>query len=185
MADHVRRFRVSHQAVDYLTEQMWLTRELEGPLRDQLATDSWEPWAVVSNEASTERLEQFTTGWGKRTAPLPTMTISEAMSALGPSAVWLVPHPAARRGDPFLTAYDLSYLRSDAAVYFWCRDPNADQILATWQRATFAAGRIGVVTAMADHDPLSTVDLHDAARGVSLIVAEAYDGEGFLCCSRT
>jgi hypothetical protein len=184
MSEQVGQYRVSRKAVDYLLERMWLTRELEGPLRDQLATDRWEHWAVAWDAASVERLERFTTGWGRRTAPLPAPTVVEAMSALGPSAIWLVPHPAARPSDPFLTAYGRRYLQSEEAVYLACRDPTAEEVLATWQLAAFAAGRIGVVTTMAEHDPLSMVDLHEAARGVRLIVTDAYDGEGFLCYSR-
>ena len=127
MSEQVGQYRVSRKAVDYLLERMWLTRELEGPLRDQLATDRWEHWVVASDAASVERLERFTTGWGRRTAPLPAPTVVEAMSALGPSAIWLVPHPAARPSDPFLTAYDRRYLQSEEAVYLACRDPTAEE----------------------------------------------------------
>lgn len=183
-SEHLDRRGVPGAALDYLLERLWLARELEEPLRDQLSAGSWESWAIAPDAAPAERSERFAAGWGVRSAALPTATILEAMANLGAAAVWLVPDPLARPGDPFLATCHLPYLTSDAAVYHACRSPSAHEILATWQAAGSAVGCIGVVTTLAEQDPLASADLREAARDARLVVAEAYDGEGFLCCSR-
>jgi hypothetical protein len=99
----LERRPVPESAFDYPRRRAWLSRGLQRELERELTPERWEVWTLADPATPAARLARFAEGGALATDDLEaaiTREVSHA-PALAPTAVWLVPDPMARLGDPF------------------------------------------------------------------------------------
>lgn len=186
-APMVRR-DLSRRAVDYCRERLWLARGLEPSLRDAMATGDWSAWTFAGASMPQERVDDVRVGGlGSAVGDEQSVLgeVARAIVAAGPTAVWLVPDPMARPGDPLLANIDVVHLEIGDGVYYVACGRRPGELAAAWRAASSACGRIGVVINLPDTITATQSDLLEAGRSYGLVVVDAYDGEGALCLSES
>lgn len=149
-----------------------------------MMSGDWSAWTFAGAGVPQERVEDIAVGGlGAVVGDEQTVLceVAEAIVAAGSSAVWLVPDPMARPGDPLLA----NVVVIGDGVYYAARGRQPGELAAAWRAASSAAGRIAVVTNLADITTATQRDLFEAGRSARLIVVDAYDGEGALCLSKS
>jgi hypothetical protein len=177
---------LSGRAIDYCRERMWLARGLEPSLRDALASGDWNAWTFAAASVAQERLEDVGAGGLASLVGNERLVLGEVAQAMvlaGPTAVWLVPDPMARPGDPFLANVAVVHVDIGDGVSYVARGRRPGELAAAWRAASSACGRIGVVTNLPDTTTSTQTDVLEAGRSARLVVVDAYDGEGALYLS--
>jgi hypothetical protein len=172
----------------YARQQTWLARGLQRHFADTLTSDRWTAWTLAEASVPDVRLERFSEGGALcEGGEVRRALINELVAAMthdGPTAC-VVPDPMGRPGDPFLRRAQTPYIVVDDGVYYVERERDPDRLRTAWASAGSAAGQMGLVTTA---PPDSAAPTHEhllaAAAQATLIVFEAYDGEGALLFER-
>jgi hypothetical protein len=183
-----RRRAVAGSVFDHLREQAWLARGLERHFADTLTSDRWTAFTLAEASVPDERLERFSHGGAPcRGDGVKRGLVRELVAAMtrdGPTA-FVVPDPMARPGDRGLRRAQAPYIVIDDGVYYVERERDPDRVRLAWAWSGSAAGMMGFVTTA---PPDSAAPTHEhllaAAARATLLVFEAYDGEGALFFER-
>jgi hypothetical protein len=183
-----RRRAVVGRVFGYARQQTWLARGLQRHFADTLTSDRWTAWTLAEASVPDVRLERFSEGGALcEGGEVRRALINELVAAMthdGPTAC-VVPDPMGRPGDPFLRRAQTPYIVVDDGVYYVERERDPDRLRTAWASAGSAAGQMGLVTTA---PPDSAAPTHEhllaAAAQATLIVFEAYDGEGALLFER-
>ena len=182
------RRAVVEQAFEYARERAWLARGLQQHFTDSLTAERWSAWTRAEASVPDERLERFSDGGALcGSGEVRRGLISELVAAMSrdASAACVVPDPMGRPGDPFLWRTQAPYMVIEDGVYYVERERNPDRLSIAWDSAASAAGQMGLVTtASPDSAEPTHEQLLGAAARATLIVVEAYDGEGALFFAR-
>ena len=174
--------------MEYVRDQLWLTRGLAPYLETLFASTEWSAWTRADSSVPESRLARFAEGGATLSTGVEFGICAEVAEAMTgqPRAAWFVADPLARPGDPVLSTVELEYHAVDDAVYYVARPGDHAPVAEAWRQASSAAGQAGLVTT--NEPPKSGVD-GDALRRVAeravLIVVSAYDGDGAIFAARS
>lgn len=188
MSRRCQRRAVVGRVFDYARGQAWLARGLERHFAGALTSDRWTAWTLAEESVPAQRLERFSDGGalchGDGVKRGIVRELISAMHRDGPTA-FVIPDPMGRPGDRLLARAQAPYIVVGDGVYYVEREPDPDRLSTAWAWSGSASGQMGFVTTAPPDSAMPTQEhLLAAAVQATLVVFEAYDGEGALFFER-
>src|SRR4051812_40413812 len=103
--------RLPDSVFHYATEELWLGRKFGEALKHRLAPNAFSAWTWTAPDVGDARLAEFRVGGLRRHGDVWSDAVSEVSRemSLDTARLWVVPHPLARPGDPFLQKSTCEY----------------------------------------------------------------------------